>query len=229
MPEVVRPPHRDDSSSSAVVRALLRQGIETRPLQGAETRSRELVNTRPRQAVDALEHLSIVAEAASKLSSHRRFTHSRIATAEEERMWTAMLEEEEGDRSRALRSAMDAVEKEETPTERQLSALLVSMLQADVTLMRMSRVFPDPLSRTMTSATNGLRHSPTCELASQLHRAWQTLGITKPTVVAVVQHVVSAVGKLTARERVVLFKGVIPDHLRGTDLPALASFTAEGL
>lgn len=148
--------------------------------------------------------------------------------AEERGLWTATLEEEEQHRRASLRAGINVLEAEEMPTPSQINALLASALQAQVTLMRMSRVFPSISSSRRTDVTNALGHGPTAALAGDLHRAWNVLGITGPTLIDLLRQVVFTVGTETQSARMDLFAAVIGSMRRGVDPKARASLAAEG-
>lgn len=140
----------------------------------------------------------------------------------------ATLEAEEHDRLLSLRASMIAFEAEGTPTRPQLNALLVSALQAQVTLMRMSRVFPNLTSSKRTDVTVALSHGPTAALARELHRVWHVFGLTDPTLRDLLRHSVFAVGELTRRSRSKLFPALIPKLRKGVDPNVLPGLAAEG-
>ena len=149
-------------------------------------------------------------------------------TAEERNLWTATLELEERDRIGSLRASINALEAEEMPAPHQINALLVSALQAQATLMRMSRVFPNPSSSRLNDVTRALGHGPTVALASELGRAWKVLGMSDPALVVLLRQVICTVGEQTRRARAELFVNLIPNMRRGVDPQACTGLAAEG-
>lgn len=143
-------------------------------------------------------------------------------------MWLATLESEERDRVDSLRASIDAVAAAEMPTPDRVNALLVSALQAEVTLMRMSRVFPDAAATKRTDVAKALGHPPTAALAYELHRAWKALGVSDPTVAVLLRQVMRTVGEQTRSARVKFFVHLLPKLQRGVDPNAHKSFAAEG-
>lgn len=100
-------------------------------------------------------------------------------TAEERDSWLGVLEAEERRRLEVLNASLRAYEAE--PSPEQVNDLLVSALQAQATLTRMSRVFPLGNTHRLVDPGNVLSHSPTLALVCQLRRCWTALGVTDST------------------------------------------------
>lgn len=142
-------------------------------------------------------------------------------------MWMATLEEEERDRLDSLKASISVFETKKTPEPQQINALLVSALQAQVTLMRMSRVFPNHSLSRSTHVSSALSHEPTAALACELHHCWKTLGVSGPTLEVFLRDAVFAIGEQTRRARGKLFANLLP-RKRGADLKAHTYLAAEG-
>ena len=151
-----------------------------------------------------------------------------MSTAEESKTWVAALEAEENERLESLLASINAFEAEETPTQSRVNALLVSALQGQLTLMRMSRVFPERKATKRLDVSRALRHRLTLELASRLHRCWRSLGLTGSTVKQLLREAFTAVGAQTRTARVKLFSDLIPTQGRGIDPKAHVALEAEG-
>ena len=143
-------------------------------------------------------------------------------------MWTASLEAEERDRLESLRARINEFQTEERPTHRQINALLVSAVQAQITLMRMSRVFPKSSSTKYINLISAKSHGPTAALAFELHRCWKVLGVSEPTLKVLLRQAVTAVGKKTRSARLALFVDLKPGVRHGVDPEACMRFMAEG-
>lgn len=156
------------------------------------------------------------------------FLVSVLSTAEEWHTWIETLEAEEHERLESLRARTSALGAEETPAPNHIRALLTSALQAQVTLMRMSRVFPDHSSSKLIDVTSALGHGPTVALACELRRCWAVLGVTGRTLETLLQRVVLAIGRVTHKARLELFTGLIPKMRRGVDFRARTGLAAEG-
>lgn len=152
----------------------------------------------------------------------------RASAAEERNLWTAVLEAEERGRLESLRARMKTLEAKESLTRYQVNALLVSAIQGQVTLLRMSRVFPERAATRLLSLSSAVRHSPTVSLAGQLYRCWRALGVTDPTLEALLRHAVSDAGNRTWKHREDLFSNLTPKLRRGVDPKAHAALEAEG-
>lgn len=149
-------------------------------------------------------------------------------TADERPAWLATLEAEERQHLESLRESIGALAKEEKPRPRQINALLVSAIQAQVALMRMSRVFPDRASTRRTDVNRALGHGPTAALARELHRGWKALGVSDPTLEVLLRQVVLTIGDRTRTARANLFVDLVPDLRKGVDPGAHRSLAAEG-
>lgn len=124
---------------------------------------------------------------------------------------------------------MKGLRAEERPRREQINALLVSVLQAQATLLRMSRVFPDLSASRRMSAVAALDHGLTVALARQLHRSWRALGVTVSTQKVILRDALLTVGKQTTTRRKELFLGVQSLVRKGIDPKAHQSLAAEGL
>lgn len=149
-------------------------------------------------------------------------------TVEERGSWIATMEAEERDRLDSLRARISEFEAGETTTPHQVNALLISALQAQITLMRMSRVFPDHSFGKLTDVTSALAHSPTAALACELYYCWKVLGVAAATLKSLLFEVLLRLGKQTRKARWKLFVDVKPNFRRGVDAKALISFIEEG-
>ncbi|PHJ22975.1 hypothetical protein CSUI_003173, partial [Cystoisospora suis] len=181
----------------------------------------------PVDEADASSYLVLSNEVAVEIS-RSDYTLSRIATAKERKSWIDLLEAEEIERLRSLRASMNAIGAEGVPTSSQINALVVSALQGQVTLMKMSRVFYDPALNRRMSLTRALRHSTTVALACELRRSWRILGVTDATLKLLLRHAVTALGSYTRDARARLFTDPIPSLRQGTDAKAHAALVAEG-
>lgn len=148
--------------------------------------------------------------------------------AEEKKLWIATLEAEERARLSSLRASTEELKGEEVLLPRQVNALLVAALQAELTLMRMSRVFPSISSSRCTDVSSALGHGPTAVLASRLHHFWRALGVTQPTLKVLLREIALAVGEQTRMARMELFVGTVRNMRRGVDPKARSSLAAEG-
>lgn len=153
---------------------------------------------------------------------------ARAWAADERKLWLEVLEAEERERLRSLRANMSALAANEAPTRYHINALLVSALQAQVTLFRMSRVFPDLSFGRRLNRVRALRHEPTVLLAGQLRRCWRELGLTDATLRALLSLAVKAAGTRTASRRELLFSELVPGLRRGVDPNAQRALAAEG-
>lgn len=151
-----------------------------------------------------------------------------VGTAEEKTAWTASLDAEETERLASLHAAMTAFDAKGTPILDRVNSLLVAAFQGQVTLMRASRVFPERCSGKCTSVTEAMAHDPTVALARRLHHCWRVLGVTRPTLKALLRQAVYVVGTDTWSARRRLFVGLQPDVRRGVDPKAHTAFVAEG-
>lgn len=140
----------------------------------------------------------------------------------------AALEAEEYERLESLRASINALELKETPTRYQFNAVLVSALQGQITLWRMSRVFPAPSGGKRVDISLALRHGPTLELAWRLRHCWRALGVTDGTLEVLLQQALIAVRASTRDIRAELFSEVSPHLQRGIDPKARAALEAEG-
>ncbi|PHJ20751.1 hypothetical protein CSUI_005411 [Cystoisospora suis] len=158
------------------------------------------------------------------------YTLSRTATAGERMSWLRILEAEERDRLESLRASMDALKTESTPTSVRVNALLASALQAQITLMKMSRVFPDHAVSRRVDPTRALRHGATVALASELRRCWEFLGVTERTLKDLLWLALNAISRRTLLDRQELFPdtGRKPRHKEPQPKPEEA-LVAEGL
>lgn len=123
---------------------------------------------------------------------------------------------------------MNDFESEETPTRSQTNTLLVSALQGQVTLMKMSRVFHDPSSSRRVSPNRALRHGATAALACELRRCWRILGVTDSTLKLLLRQAITAVGSYTRDVRARLVTELMPSAGQRTDAKADAALVAEG-
>lgn len=123
---------------------------------------------------------------------------------------------------------MTAFEAAESPTRCQINALLVSALQAHVTLFRMSRVFSERAATKHLSLTLAVRHSPTVALACELRRCWSALGVADSTLKAFLQLAVVTIGSQTRTTRVKFFLDLMSHVRRGIDPKAQKALAAEG-
>lgn len=139
-----------------------------------------------------------------------------------------MLEAEELERLDSLKARISEFGADETRTPSQINALLVAGLQAQITLMRMSRVFPRRASSRTVDVASALAHRPTAGLARELYHCWKALGLTKTTLKDILTQVVSAIGKQTLTARGGLFVDLQPGVWRGVDPKAGMSLMAEG-
>lgn len=98
-------------------------------------------------------------------------------TGEEKSSWLILLEAEERQRLQSLSASLDAFGSQRQPTPAQVNDLLVSALQGQTTLMRMSRVFPAFKANRLLDAEEVLHHPLTCALAGHLRRSWTLLGV----------------------------------------------------
>ena len=142
--------------------------------------------------------------------------------------WTSVLEAEENERLKSLRANMKALESGETLTPNQINSLLISAVQGQVTLFRMSRVFPETTANRRVNLTSAVRHGPTLELACQLHRCWRALGVTDSTLKLFLRHAFSFAGAWTLHAREELFSSVKPNVRTGVDPKAQDALAAEG-
>lgn len=110
-----------------------------------------------------------------------------LLTADERRLWLTTLEGEERQRLESLNASMTVVESEKHPTAQQVSDLLVAALQAQTTLMRMSRVFPAASAGRLVDAGSVLSHPLSLALAVQLRRCWAVLGVTDSALSVILQ------------------------------------------
>lgn len=143
-------------------------------------------------------------------------------------MWVKSLEAEENDRLESLNASISAFEAAKTPTTDQVNALLISAFLGQLTLMRVSRVFPDRCSGKGTNVSLGLSHAPTALLSRRLHHCWKALGVTHFTLRALLQQAVFTAGAQTRNSRTGLFMNLIPYLRRGVDPKAQVAFAAEG-
>ncbi|PHJ18803.1 hypothetical protein CSUI_007370, partial [Cystoisospora suis] len=153
-----------------------------------------------------------------------------VHVAAGERMsWLRILEAEERDRLESLRASMDALKTESTPTSVRVNALLVSALQAQITLMKISRVFPDHAVSRRVDPTRALRHGATVALASELRRCWDFLGVTERTLKGLLWLSLNAISRQTLPDRQELFPdiGRKPRHKEPQPKPEEA-LVAEG-
>lgn len=149
-------------------------------------------------------------------------------TAQERAAWLASLEQEENERLSALVAAAHAFEVEQPPALARVNSLLIAAFQGQVTMMRASRVFHARSSGSCTDITQAMAHDPTAALAHRLYHCWRVLGVTRPTLKALLRQVVYTVGSETRRARAGFFVGLMPDLRRGIDPKAHAAFVAEG-
>lgn len=127
-----------------------------------------------------------------------------------------------------LSASLRQLEGEEAPTPAQINALLVAALQAQITLMRTSRVFPKRYLPKELDVTNALGHGPTAALACELYKSWKALGVTGHTLKSLLLQAVFTVTKLTEKARSKLFEAVLPKVRHGIDPRARESFLEEG-
>ncbi|PHJ18995.1 hypothetical protein CSUI_007176, partial [Cystoisospora suis] len=163
--------------------------------------------------------------------SRIHYTSARAATANEKGLWASVLQTEERERLQSLQASMQAFEKGVAPTPRQVNALLVAALQAQFTLMRMSLVHRDALGSGRLDLTWALLHRPTVELACDLRRCWEMLGVPDSTLKPLLQEAVISIGCFTGVIREKLFGGrdVKPRPQRARDREAQDPLETEGL
>ncbi|PHJ20707.1 hypothetical protein CSUI_005456, partial [Cystoisospora suis] len=155
------------------------------------------------------------------------YTQSRVATADETRLWLEVLEAEERKRLESLRVGMSAFDAGVPPTWSQVNALLVSATQGQITLMRMSRVLSDHGVSKRLSLSRVAKHTPTVALARELRRGWGALGLTRPTLQALLRQAVVTVGEQTRASRVKLFWDLMPGGASRIDPKAHKALAAE--
>lgn len=148
--------------------------------------------------------------------------------ADERRLWIRVLEAEERERLESMRASLSAFESQADPTAEHIDALLVAALQGQLTLFRMSRVFPKLGASKCVDVSRALRHGPTAALACQLRRCWGALGVTDATLKSLLREAVTAVGIQTRSARVKSFSVLIPNLQRGVDPNAHEALAAEG-
>ena len=153
-------------------------------------------------------------------------THT--SAAEERTLWTAVLEAEENERLKPLRANMKALESGETLTPNQINGLLVSAVQAQITLLRMSRVFPEAAANRRVDVTSAVRHGPTMELASELRLHWSALGVTDSTLKLFLRRAIAFVGSYTRRDREQVFADTKTNFRYGVEPEAKNALAAEG-
>lgn len=124
-------------------------------------------------------------------------------TVEEKHVWLTAMEAEANDKLACLTASMSALDPQK-PTSEQLNDVLSSAFQGQLTLMRMSRVFPDRRAVRRVQVSQAMAHPPTAALARRLHHCWKVLGVTEFTLKAILRKVVFTVGRQTwtVRERV---------------------------
>ena len=138
------------------------------------------------------------------------------------------MEKEEREKLESLREGMKALESGETLTPNQINALLISAVQGQITLLRMSRVFPDPSLSRRVDLTRAVRHGPTMELASELRLHWSALGVTDFTLKCLLRRAIAFVGSYTRRDREQVFAGMKPNFRSGVEPEAKNALAAEG-
>ncbi|PHJ23959.1 hypothetical protein CSUI_002190 [Cystoisospora suis] len=157
-------------------------------------------------------------------------TNSRVPTANERKLWVASLEEEEQERLESLNASISALQghNEKAPTSCEVNSLLVSALQGHLTLMRLSRIFPERASNKCLNLSRASSHGPTMALASVLHRGWSVLGMTDRTVAVLLQHALRTVGSSTWQRRRELYLGLLRGPRSQKSAEVHAAFVAEG-
>ncbi|PHJ15058.1 hypothetical protein CSUI_011131, partial [Cystoisospora suis] len=179
----------------------------------------------PIQNGDEYEQISIANDIA-RLLLRNDVSQSRVATLEESDLWIHDLEAEEMERLHSLAATRTAFEAD--PTTDRLNDLLTAAFRSQVTLMRASRVFPDRPGCRGIAMGPALAHSATAALAGQLRDCWRALGVTSPTLSALLRGVVATVGSQTRASRAKLFVDLVPRVRRGVDPKAQEAFVAEG-
>lgn len=147
-------------------------------------------------------------------------------SAREKASWIARLEAEEIERLSSVLAALNRLRANETPLLGQLKGLLVAAFQGQVTLMRASRVFPDPYSESCMNVADAMDHGPTSALASWLHQCCRPLGLTRSTLKAILRQALYTAGTDTWLARRRLYVDVGPP--REGESKALEAFTTEG-
>lgn len=177
----------------------------------------------------------MVAEVDFPLLSNRlgRYASALVApflipAAEERSLWMEVLEAEERARLHTLRARTDALVAEEHPAPAQIGDLLVSALQSQTTLARLTRLFPLSTDSARIDKARALDHAPTTELACQLRRCWSALGVTATTQKVILREALLAVGTSTARVRARFFGRLDRALWKESGLKPHEGFAAEG-
>lgn len=149
-------------------------------------------------------------------------------SAGERKLWISVLEAEERERLRSLRASASAFESQAAPTAEHMNALLVAALQGQLTLFRMSRVFPQSGASKSVDVSRAALHGPTAALARRLRQCWGSLGVTDSTLKLLLRDAVTAVGIQSRMARVKLFLDLIPHLRRGVNPRTHEALAAEG-
>ncbi|PHJ15497.1 hypothetical protein CSUI_010692 [Cystoisospora suis] len=199
------------------------------PAAPSSSQARALTRLKPGsdQRRAAYAHLSLLSDVSWTVPLDA-YTQARLATADERASWLAVLEAEELQRLDFLSATVDAFETEERPTSEKASDLLVSVLQAETAVLRMSRVFPSGTRRRGMNTLEALGHAPTAALASLLGRCWRALGVSDFAQKNLIRSALSGVGAESAAHRKSLFAGVQQRRRSGIDPKAPGSLAAEG-
>lgn len=147
---------------------------------------------------------------------------------DEKGTWTAALEAEERQRLGPLKAHLEGLEAGRRRTPEEINAVLVSALQAEITLLRMTRVFPRACASRRMNVMDALAHGPTAELGWQLYRCWRALGVSEGTQKVILRDVFTVVGAETANYRKELFRATLATADKGTGPEVHNSLAAEG-
>ncbi|PHJ16816.1 hypothetical protein CSUI_009367 [Cystoisospora suis] len=192
------------------------------PTRESATAKRQRIYEEP----DALSFLLLSNEVAQQVS-REDYTLSRFATPEEVTLWTEVLEAEEQAKLASLRSRRTAFETGEMRTPSETRALLAAAVEAQFTLMKMSRIFRDRAGHKRVNLREASSHIPTLALAGELSRSWKALGVTEPTLKILLPLIVITLGTNTRPERAAVFRLLKPRVTKGVDPPAQRALVAE--
>lgn len=156
------------------------------------------------------------------------FVGACLSTVGERKSWIAVLEAEERERLESLRASSTPFRTGDKPTPLQVNALLIAALQGQLTLLRVSRVFPQLSASKCMDISRALRHEPTVALACQLHHCWRVLGVGDSTVTRLLHQAVMTVGTRTWNAREALYSDPARQPPEESGSKAHAVFAAEG-